>query len=142
MKIELTANQYKNMLQAFYLGDLVLHSMKEEEEDQNPEFIQTEQYILSLSKEFGFEDYVEYDKELNMYFPTRLMEEEFDQHMRDYEQEILPDQIAATIARNEVEKQIAENQIQKEEALQLLLELEDDYLTQIDEKGLSGLHFK
>ncbi|TDL34884.1 hypothetical protein E2R51_03945 [Jeotgalibacillus sp. S-D1] len=142
MKVEMTKDQYKKMLKAFYLGDLVLHSMKEDNEENDDQYISTEQYVMSLAKDFGFEDYVEYDESLGQFFPTPLMEQEFEVSMRKYEEEILPDQIAATLARNEVEQRLKQNKINKEEAIHLLLELEDQFLNQLEQKGFTGLYIK
>lgn len=142
MKMEMTKEQYKKMLKAFYLGDLVLHSMKEDNQHNDDQYIQTEQYVMSLAKDFGLQDYVEYDESLDQYFPTQVMEQEFDVSMRKYEEEILADQIAATLARNEVEKRLQQNKINKEEAIHLLLELEDQFLDQLEQNGFTGLYIK
>ncbi|KIL47896.1 hypothetical protein [Jeotgalibacillus campisalis] len=142
MKIELNNQQYKKLIQALYLGDLVLHSMKESEEDQDEDFINTEQYLLSFAKEAGMAEYVDYDEELQLYFPSILMEQEFDLSMRIYEQEILPDQLAATLARNELEEKLEKNELDQNEAVHLLLELEEEYLDQITQKGLKNVYLK
>ncbi|MDG5470466.1 hypothetical protein P6709_01815 [Jeotgalibacillus sp. ET6] len=142
MNIELNSQQYKKLIQALYLGDLVLHSMKETEEGQDEEFMKTEQYMLSFAKEAGMGEYVEYDESLQQYFPTPAMEQEFDQGMRTYEQEILPDQLAAVLARNELEEKIAKNELNQDEAIELLFTLEEKYLDEINQKGFKNLHLK
>ncbi|MGD7043860.1 hypothetical protein [Jeotgalibacillus proteolyticus] len=142
MNIELNSQQYKKLIQALYLGDLVLHSMKETEEGQDEEFMKTEQYLLSFAKEAGLEEYVEYDETLQQYFPTPAMEQEFDQGMRTYEQEILSDQLAAVLARNELERKMASNELNQDEAIELLFTLEENYLDQINQKGFKNLHLK
>ena len=142
MNIEVTKEQYKKILQAFYLGDLVLHSMKDENEENDESYIATEQYLFSLAKDFGYEDYVEYDKSLGQYFPTPLMEHEFDPAMLTYEQEIFPDQLASTLARNKVEAMLDAKEISTDEAGLLLLELEDKYLDQLEQDGLNRLDIK
>ncbi|KIL45414.1 hypothetical protein [Jeotgalibacillus soli] len=139
MKVELSKVQYEKMLKAFYLSDLVLHSTKEDEKDRDTEFMATEQYILSLAKDFGFEHYVEYDEEFQEYFPTPLMEQDFDLAMRNYEQDILPDQIAATLARNELEDSIQKGSISQDKVLELLFELEEKYYTKLEGGGLHKL---
>ncbi|MEW9501741.1 hypothetical protein [Jeotgalibacillus marinus] len=142
MNIEVTKEQYKKILQAFYLGDLVLHSMKDENEENDESYIATEQYLFSLAKDFGYEDYVLFDKDLDQYFPTPLMENEFDTAMLKYEQEIFPDQLAATLARNKVEAMLDAKEISTDEAGLLLLELEDKYLDQLDQDGLNRIDIK
>ncbi|PPA71853.1 hypothetical protein C4B60_00290 [Jeotgalibacillus proteolyticus] len=142
INIEVTKEQYKKILQAFYLGDLVLHSMKETPEETDAEFTAAEQLLFSYAKEAGLDDYIEYDEEFKEYFPTPLMEQEFDQGIRTYEQEILPDQIAALLARNQVEELIKQKKVVQEEALQLLFELEDEFLTRLEQNGLQGLYLK
>lgn len=142
MKIEVSTDQYKKLLKAFYLGDLVLHSMKEEEDETDDTYVTTEQYFLSLAKQFDCEEYVQYDEELNQYFPTPAMEHEFDPAMRKYEEEILPDQIAALMARNDVDSRIRANQLKQEDAVEVLFELEDRYLDHFEREGFTGLSIK
>ena len=142
MNIDISKEQFKKIMQAFYLGDLVLHSMKNADEDNDKTYIETEQYLLSLAKDFGFAEYVEYDDNLGQYFPTPLMEHEFDNAMHKYEQDILPDQIATTLARNEVEAKLEAKEITTDEAALLLFELEDTYYRQLEQGGFSRVYIK
>lgn len=74
MKIELNKNQFKTLLTTLYCGEWLLNSPKLEVDKMAKDTDRLEQKIFSFAKEAGLENWVEYDEELEKYFPTEKME--------------------------------------------------------------------
>ena len=86
MKIELTKKQYRTLLMMLYCGEWVLNSYKTREDKIYRETDSFEQYIFSFAKEYGVDNWIEYDEGLNRYFPTALMEEKIHKFIDIYNQ--------------------------------------------------------
>jgi hypothetical protein len=84
MNIELTKKQYQTLLTMLYCGEWVLNSYKTREDQVYKQTDEIEQYVFSLAKKYGFEKWIEYDKGLNKYFPTALMESDFHKFIDKY----------------------------------------------------------
>lgn len=75
MKIEITKEEYRALLDVFHIADWVFHAYKTEEGSETEEYRNLEQKFLSLAKEMGFEPLVEFDAETGKYYPTREYED-------------------------------------------------------------------
>ncbi|MFB1080949.1 hypothetical protein [Jeotgalibacillus sp. JSM ZJ347] len=139
MKIDLSRQEYRELIKAVYLTDMIKHSMKEAEK-HDPAFIAMEQKLYGYYQAFESQDLIEENDEVLM--PTLLMESEESMHLRTYENSILEDQIAAVLARNELETQIKTGNISEDNAIERLIQLEEKYHQLIAEKGLSALTVK
>lgn len=76
MRIELTKKQYKTLLTVMFCGEWMLNSQNVNENKLSNETDDLEQLIFSFAKESGIEKWIEYDEELNKYFPTASMEDD------------------------------------------------------------------
>ncbi|TFE02958.1 hypothetical protein [Jeotgalibacillus salarius] len=139
MKIDVTKNEYREILRALYLSDMVRHSMKEAGE-HSQSFVEAEQKLYAYYKDFESEDLIEEHNAVLV--PTLTMESEESVHLRKYENDILEDQIAAVLARNEWEEELKKGSITEESAIEALIQLEEKYHQQLAAKGLSSLTVK
>ncbi|AJD91163.1 hypothetical protein JMA_18460 [Jeotgalibacillus malaysiensis] len=139
MKIDLSKQEYRELIRAVYLSDMVKHSMKERDaHDQS--FIDIDQKLYAYYEAFESGDLIEEHNQVLM--PTLLMESEESAHLRNYENAILEDQIAAVLARNELETEIKSGRVNEHNAIEALIELEEKYHQLISDKGLSALTVK
>jgi len=76
MKIELSKDQLKTLLTIMYCGEWMLNSYKTRDDRMSQETHKLEQYIFSIAKETGFEKWIEYDEDMDEYFPTADMEDD------------------------------------------------------------------
>ena len=76
MKIELTKEQYKSLLTIMYCGEWMLNSYKKTDDMISKKTDNLEQNIFSFAKDAGLERWIEYDTEMEKYFPTAEMEDE------------------------------------------------------------------
>jgi hypothetical protein len=85
MNIELTSDQYKTLLKLMYCGEWVLNCYKTSEDKVYRETDKFEQYIFSFAKEFKLEKWIEYDDEMDKFFPTAQMEAAFHNYIDKYD---------------------------------------------------------
>jgi hypothetical protein len=81
MNLELTKDQYKTLLKVMYCGEWMLNSYKTSHDKIYKETENLEQHIFSYSKEFRQEKWIEYDEELEKYFPTAKMEDDLHKYV-------------------------------------------------------------
>ncbi len=73
MKITLTKKQYEQLIKIVFLGKWMADAT---EVDEEKDYTEIEQYILSFARDAGLEDLVEYDPEYKQYFNTSSFEEQ------------------------------------------------------------------
>jgi hypothetical protein len=61
-----------------------LNSYKTREDSVFKQTDEIEQYVFSLAKKYGFDNWIEYDKSLNKYFSTVLMESDLHKYIDKY----------------------------------------------------------
>jgi hypothetical protein len=76
MKIVLTKEEYKTLLTITYCGEWVLNSHKTKDDSISKKTENLEQNIFFFAKDAGLEKWIEFDTEMEKYFPTADMEDE------------------------------------------------------------------
>jgi len=76
IKINLTKEQYWNLIRATYMADWMANAICEADMERDAGIKEIRDYIFSFAKEAGYEDYVEYDEELGKYYATFDMDDE------------------------------------------------------------------
>lgn len=82
MDLKLNNEQYRKLIQLIYIGEWVVNSYKENQDEY--EFTDIEQYVYSFFKQYQCEDLIEFDEESQMYFPTSEMDETMMNYIDDY----------------------------------------------------------
>jgi len=108
MKINFTKKQYEDLMKLVYLGSWMINSHRTDNVEER--YDELEQYILSFSEEFGTENYVEFDEELNRFFTTRKFEEdtEIEQYKEEYDDNTFWDELIYRLARRDLIKTYGE----------------------------------
>jgi hypothetical protein len=108
MKINFTKKQYEDLMKLVYLGAWMINSHRTDNIEERYE--ELEQYILSFSEEFGSENYVEFDEELNRFFTTREFEEdaEIEHYKEEYDDNTFWDELIYRLARRDLIKTYGE----------------------------------
>lgn len=86
--MKLDKKQYKNLIMMLYCGEWVINAHKTNEDKLKKETEDLEQFIFSFAKEHGFQNLIEYDDDLKMYFPTADMEDMFHGFIDKYDKKI------------------------------------------------------
>lgn len=141
MKIDLTKEQYEQLLKVVYLGNWMA-TLPQEECDTGIEGIG--QFIFSLSVDFGFQNYIGYDDDTKEYFPTEEFEQKTDviDLIRDYNTYTIYQELVLTLARRDLINQYGEEAMEKmsesemvEKEYPILMKYQDE----LQENGLANL---
>jgi hypothetical protein len=108
--IELSEEQYKNLLKLVYLGEWVSQSYAEEPSE---EILDTVENIYKLSKDTDAENSVEYDKEIGRHFPTAEFEEEMLDYIDDYDDNVFWDELVDRMSEKELLDKFGEEKVEK-----------------------------
>ena len=145
MKIDLTRKEYRDLLDILYVANWVFSAHRVEKDLRIERFNQLEQKFLTLSKQMKFENLVEYDADLDAYFPTREYEETSAAHtfIDEYDNDTFWDELASRLAERDLLKQMGGPEkmvnLPKEEMLEKLFQLEEFYGDEFTRNGLENL---
>jgi hypothetical protein len=147
MKIEITKEEYRTLLDVLHIADWVLHAYKTEEGPDTEEFRNLEQKFLAMAKEMGFEPFVEYDPEMQKYFPSREYEETSSvmDAIVDYDNECFWDEFTERLASRDLNLQEGRDKVMAmdfEERLIKTEALREKYAKEFERQGLSRVVIK
>ncbi|MBA4417173.1 MAG: hypothetical protein C0392_04585 [Syntrophus sp. (in: bacteria)] len=113
MKINLTAQQYEALIKIVYMGNGMINSIADEPEEN--QFDRIEEYLLSLAKNFGFEDYALYDDKGKKYSPSRKLEEDkaVTEYIHRYNDYTFWDKLIFNLARRDMAQEHGEGAVAK-----------------------------
>ncbi|MGD6818371.1 hypothetical protein [Metabacillus sp. 84] len=141
MKINFTKQQYHTLLKMLYLSTWV--GAREEHEDEAEEFFDLENYVLSFAKSYGVEHLVDYDSLEDKYYASRQLDEELEDIIADYEEEVFWDKLCALLARRDLMKEeTVVNTYSPEQRFERLMEIEEKYHQYFEEFGLEKLNIE
>lgn len=147
MKIEITKEEYRTLLDVLHIADWVFHAYKTEEGADTEEFRNLEQKFLAMAKEMGFEPFVEYDPEMQKYFSSREYEETSSvmDAIVDYDNECFWDELTERLASRDLNLQEGRDKVMAmdfEERLIKTEALREKYAREFERQGLSRVVIK
>ncbi len=139
MNIELTKEQYQNLVRLITIASNVLEVVSEEVYDDETPFLEDEiatmqeleQYILSKYKEFEFDKVFE-DQD-NFYTVTYDVEEEVLLLLELYEEYSFWEELTSRLARRDMVEEYGENEVNNMDPLQLS-EIEEVFISKYREE--------
>jgi hypothetical protein len=81
MKIDITKEEYRNLLDVLHMADWMMHAHETEEDPGTVKYDEVIQKFYALAKDLGHDDSVKYNPEARKYFVTR----EFDSTSESWE---------------------------------------------------------
>ncbi|MFH1457154.1 MAG: hypothetical protein ABIF17_03535 [Patescibacteria group bacterium] len=115
MKIEISKEQYRKLIKLVYLGNWMINAIRggSENEERVKEYDDIEKYIFSFAKDFGLDNFVEYDEEHKEYFATRELEEKTDiaQYIQDYDENAFWDELFYRMSDRDFERKYLQKEI-------------------------------
>ena len=132
VKLELSQDQYKELLKLIYIGDWVV------DEPENIVLNDLVQHIFSKSTEAGLEKMVEYDKELELFMPSIAFDEEVIDIVDDYEEECFWDHLIYRLADRDIHTKLGKkaDNMSMEEKIDLLDPITEEYVKEFEKNGL------
>jgi hypothetical protein len=141
MKIELTEEQYRRLVELVFLGSWFANSI-ETGEGINEDFEEMEQVILSYSKQLNMEDLITYDEEFEEYFPTTEFEDIVDPYIKKYDNEVFWEGLLNRLAKRDLLREIGPVNRMSDDHLKRLFEIEEKYDIEFEKNGLKNLEVK
>lgn len=143
MKINLTKEEYKTLVKALFLANWVISAYEVGEKPAKKPFSKLEQKILSLAKDFGQDNLVEYDEDLKMYFNTRKFEDELlDKFITPYDNYTFWEELIDRLSKRDLFSDYGQTELQKmeeKEIIEKLSQYEDIYSKEFEENGIENL---
>lgn len=134
MNIELTRDQYRKLLVLAYLGDHVINTPAEDEDEGSLELLS---HLNSYCKEFDSTDLVDPNPlpEDGRFYGTRKMDEQVFQHIEEYDDDIFWNDLAGHLAMRDLEGKEFASDEEREEFIQSRAE---HYVSEFEESGLEN----
>lgn len=147
MEIKLTKEQYENLIKIIHLGDWMANAIhdgsKEDPTDEKLEEI--EDYIYSFAKEFGLENFIEYDEKHKKYFPTNELDELVQKYIDEYDDYCFWDELFYRMSDRDFERTYSREEISKME-IRERFEKEEPFRNkwdkEINDHGIERLEIK
>ena len=145
MKVSLTKKQYKALLKLVMLGDWMANTVPSDSSNSEDEDIV--QYLLSIAKDFGYENYAELDEELKKYFHTEDFENdtEINEIIGDYHEYALWEGLVLEFSQRDLIAKYGEKAVETmsdEERVEKEVLLIKKYEEEFREYGLDNLVIK
>jgi len=142
MKINFTKKQYEDLVKLIYLGTWMVNAHRTD--DIVEKYEDLEQYLRSFYKDFDMEKYIEFDKKLNKFFPTREFEEDTDveQYIDEYNNDIFWEELIDRLARRDFIRAYGEENLLKmtwEERFEKEQPFIDKYDEEFEKYGIERL---
>ncbi len=151
IKIQLTKEQYRKILDAIYISDWVLNSCRlgQGNDEFLNEFSQLEQTLFSMANDFGYGSFVQWDQENKQYFLTAAFDQAMEEkngafrYIDEFEEHIFWDALCERLARRDIEEEIGCEKFSAMdpfERYKLIEELMQKYHQEFSANGLENLH--
>lgn len=108
MKIHLTKNEYRILIEMLTISEWVMHSHKIESNEMCKQHDLLMQKLLSYHKDFKCDDLVNHDKTDNVFYQTLIDEEDslVNELIQEYETEVFWEELINRLAKRDlIEKQ-------------------------------------
>lgn len=144
MKIHLTKNEYRLLLDIVSIAEWVMNSHKVGDNPKSAPYEKIEQKILSYAKDFGFENLIMYDKGHDKYFPTREYEDsETDRpFIEEFEEEVFWEELCSRLAMRDLLQKKGIQKIKEMDPIERLTEedeIAEKYNTEFVKNGIKNL---
>lgn len=148
MKIDLSKQEMRTLLDIIFLGDWVLGAY-DTLEDATPEkekYKALVQKIYGIAKEAGFDDLIEYAPEINLFTETLEFEEsDVQDYIAEFEENTFWEKLISSLAGRDALKALTPEKIKKmsdEERFTTMLKYEEKWAEEFDQYGLDRLDIK
>ena len=148
MKIDLTREEYKKLLDILSIADWVLNAHKPMKDDRIEPYNELYQKLLALAEQMGCGHLIEYDSFLEGYFPTGEYEDENDYQVLidEYDDDTFWEELINRLARKDLIKQMGGLEkaasLSLEERYTKMSQLHAYYGEEFSQNGLENLQLR
>ena len=142
MKINFTKKEYITLLEMMHLAGWMLHSYRTDQPPDRQAHRQLEEKILSLAREFGCDDVVQFDQKLNAHFLTREFEGKVMPFIDEYDDDNLWTELTERLVWRDVVRAVGREKLPTltvEERFEAMEPYDKKYNDEFQEHGLERL---
>jgi len=144
MKINVTKDEYRSLIDMIYIADWVLTSYKSEEGPEIKKYQDVRQKFYALAKDMGMENLIEFDKELNGYCETAEFEDTSDCHqfIDEYDNDSFWERLIEQLATRDLEAEFDGKETRAkdpDEYFDRFAAIEIKYMAEFEENGVDNL---
>ena len=144
MKIHLTKKEYRLLLDILSISEWVMNSHKTGGNPKSEPYQKIEQKIFSYAKDFGFENLVMYEEQLEMFYPTHEYEELGSDRpfIEEFEEEVFWEELCNRLAQRDLLKKKDIQKLKEMDPLERLTkedEIAAEYEIEFLKNGLKNL---
>ncbi len=144
MKINITKNEYRLLLDVLSIADWVMNAYQTEDDPRTKPYKDLEQKFLAYAKEFGFGSLIVYDKELEGYFPTGEYEDAEEEmgFIDEFEEEVFWNMLCHRLAERDLIEEKGIDEFEKMEPVKRMIaedEIGEKYNEEFVENGINNL---
>ena len=112
MKLELSKDEYRSLIDMIYIAEWVMNAHKIEKDPSTEKYAELEQRISSFADKMGYQDLIVYDEDLKRYFPTRKLEDgPARQYIEEYDNDSFWDELIERLIERDVLREIGEEKL-------------------------------
>jgi len=143
MKINFTKKEYRLLLDVLYIAEWVINSREIEDNPETEPYKDLEQKIMSVAKDYGFENLISYDSKYEQYLPTVEFEEDatVNDFIDKYEAETFWDELCDRLAKRDFLAEHDAETIEKMDESEIFIktsEYADRYHDEFVKNGLNN----
>ncbi len=147
MKINVTHDEYRHLIDMIYIADWVLTSYKSEEGPEIKQYQDVMQKFYALAKDMGMGNLIEFDKELNTYCETQEFNDtsECQQFINEYDNDSFWERLIEQLTTRDLEEELIGKETiakDRDKYFERYAAIEMKYISEFEEYGLDNLAIK
>ncbi|MFA5183029.1 MAG: hypothetical protein WC405_17055 [Syntrophales bacterium] len=144
MKINVTKDEYRSLIDIIYIADWVLTSYKSEEGQEIKRYKDVMQKFYALAKDMGMENLIKFDKELNAYWETKEFDDtsECHQFIDEYDNDSFWERLIEQLTTRDLEEELGGKKTMDKDPdkyFERYAAIEMKYMAEFEENGLDNL---
>lgn len=144
MKINITKDEYRSLIDIIYIADWVLTSYKSEEGPELKKYKDIMQKFYALAKDMGMENLIKFDKELNAYCETQEFGDtsECHQFIDEYDNDSFWERLIEQLTTRDLEEKLGGKKTgdnDPDNYFERYAAIEKKYMAEFEEHDLANL---
>ncbi len=147
MKIDITKEEYRNLIDMLYIADWVMASYKSETDPEIDKYQQLRNKFYALAEKMGMKNLIEFDAELNNYYETAEFEDESACHqiIDEYDNEAFWDRLIEEMTMRDLHAEVDVRKVKEKDSdvyFNRYATIEKKYIKEFEKNGLENLTIK
>ncbi|MDI9569118.1 MAG: hypothetical protein QM278_00060 [Pseudomonadota bacterium] len=148
MKIELTKEEYRDLIDMLYIADWIIYSHRSVDIQELLRYQQLRYKIYAFAEKAGLGNLIEYDAEMKYYIETPEFEEESDCHdiIEDYDNSVFWDRFVEMLCQRDIHREFGPKEPKKKKEFEKyclrFIDIENQYKEEFEKNGLENVMIK